>query len=317
MGNFPHPEQYFLAAQELKAILSFCALCPRQCGVNRMRGETGYCGAEQAATVNISQLHFGEEPPISGSRGSGAVFFSGCTMSCLFCQNHQISRSHDNSSAMEAAQLAGVFMDLQARGAHNLNLVTPTPHIVVILEALGRARARGLVLPVVYNTSGFERVEILRRLRGLVEIYLPDYKYADSRNAEKLSDAGDYPQAVREALREMHDQVGDLSLDADGVALKGLLVRHLVLPQNYAGTHEALANLSRICGNKVWVSLMSQYTPLYKAGHIPGLNRTINREEYENACQCLEKYGLQNGFVQDLVSADKSQVPRFDSSITL
>jgi putative pyruvate formate lyase activating enzyme len=175
----------------------------------------------------------------------------------------------------------------------------------------------GLILPVVYNTSGFERVEILRRLRGLVEIYLPDYKYADSRLAAKLSGAGYYPRAARAALREMHDQVGDIVLDADGVALKGLLVRHLVLPQNYAGTHEVLASLPRLCGSQVWVSLMSQYTPLYKASHIPGLNRAISREEYESACQDLEKYGLHNGFVQDLMSADKEQIPRFDSSITL
>ncbi len=315
--EFPNFKKYFEAAQELNSWLSSCRLCPRQCGVNRIMGETGYCGAGTLAPVNITQLHFGEEPPISGSNGSGTVFFSGCTLSCLFCQNHQISRRQDNPTMMGAIELAEAFLSLQEQGAHNLNLVTPTPHLVVILKALALARDMGLNIPVVYNTSGYERLDTLKVLNGLIEIYLPDFKYFDEDIAAELSDAEDYPLVVRAALKEMLAQVGHLAVDEQGVAVKGLLVRHLVLPQGKADSPAVLKRLASLCTTDVWVSLMAQYTPMHKAATREGLNRPISRDEYEEALAALKKHGLNNGFIQELSSCGTERVPAFKSDKAL
>jgi putative pyruvate formate lyase activating enzyme len=207
--------------------------------------------------------------------------------------------------------LAAVFLELQLAGAHNLNLVTPTPHLVVILEALAIAREHGLNLPVVYNTSGYERAATIRRLAGLVEIYLPDYKYADNAVAERLSRGRGYVEHCRASLREMFEQVGDLELDEKGVAIKGVLVRHLVLPRNLSGSDQVLKDLVRLGGRGVWVSLMSQYTPLYQARRTQGLERPLIAAEYEAAIAALEDAGIANGFVQGLGSANGKYVPGF------
>lgn len=315
--EFPDFKKYFEAAQELNSWLVSCRLCPRQCGVNRVLGETGYCGAGPLAPVNIATLHYGEEPPISGHKGSGTVFFSGCTMHCVFCQNHQISRGRDNPTLMGAMELAEVFLNLESQGAHNINLVTPTPHLVVILKALALARDMGLSLPVVYNTSGYERVDTLKVINGLIEIYLPDYKYLDEDVAAELSDAEDYPLVIRQALKEMLGQVGHLALDDNGIAQKGLMVRHLVLPGDKSDTSALLGRLARICGPETWVSLMAQYTPVYKAMDINGLNRPINEDEYEDALRALKKHGLDNGYVQDLSASGTEEIPGFKSEQAL
>ncbi|MFH1057159.1 MAG: radical SAM protein [Pseudomonadota bacterium] len=309
--SFPPPAAYRAAAAHLRRWLKACVLCPRACRVDRLAGETGYCRAPaQRAPVNIAQLHHGEEPAISGQRGSGTVFFAGCTLGCRFCQNWTISQTGWGDE-LNAEELALVFIKLQLGGAHNLNLVTPTPHLVVILEALAIAREAGCILPVVYNTSGFERAATIRRLAGLVEIYLPDYKYADNAVAARLSDAPNYVEHCRAALREMFAQKGDIKLDGDGVATQGVLVRHLVLPHNLSGTGEVLRDLVRLGGRGVWLSLMSQYTPLHRAAEIPELTRGLNRAEYAAAEAAMEEAGIEHGYAQGLASAGDEYVPDF------
>jgi putative pyruvate formate lyase activating enzyme len=313
--SFPPPSAYRAAAHRLRRWLKACVLCPRACGVDRPAGAAGFCRAGLKAPVNIAQLHYAEEPPISGAKGSGTVFFAGCTLACRFCQNHAISQAQPGEPAwgeeMYPEDLAAVFLELQLAGAHNLNLVTPTPHLVVILEALAIAREHGCCLPVVYNTSGYERAATIRQLAGLVEIYLPDYKYADNGPALRLSDAANYVENCRAALREMFEQVGGLQLDEAGVALRGVLVRHLVLPGGLSGTVEVMRDLLRLGGRGVWVSLMSQYTPLHLAACTPGIERRLLAHEYEEAQAGLDAAGIENGFVQGLASANGKYVPGF------
>ena len=308
--QFPEPQIYRRAARALKRWLKACVICPRGCRTDRLQNERGFCGAGLNALVNTVQLHHGEEPPISGSHGSGTVFFSGCTLACRFCQNYQISQE-GYGEEVSAQDLAAMFLRLQLNGAHNLNLVTPTPHLVCILEALAIARENGCVLPVVYNTSGYERAATIRKMDGLVEIYLPDYKYFDNQVAARLSDASNYVENCRAALTEVHRQVGPLQLDDNGVAVRGVLVRHLVLPRNLSGTDKVLPDLVRIGGHEVWVGLMSQYNPMYKACDTPGLERRLTGAEYRAATEALEKAGIQNGFVQGLASSNGDYLPGF------
>lgn len=308
--TFPEPEAYRRAARALKRWLKACVICPRACRVNRLEDVRGFCGAGVKAMVNTAQLHHGEEPPISGSRGSGTVFFTGCTLACRFCQNYQISQQGFGEE-LSAEDLAAVFLRMQLNGAHNLNLVTPTPHLVCILEALAIARENGCKLPVVYNTSGYERAATIRKLAGLVEIYLPDYKYADNEIAARLSDAPNYVEHCRAALTEMHRQVGTLQLDDEGVAVQGVLVRHLVLPHNFSGTDRVLPDLVKIGGPEVWVGLMSQYNPMFKSMETPGLERRLTSAEYRAATEALEDAGIENGFVQGLASSNGDYLPGF------
>ncbi|MBU4563427.1 MAG: hypothetical protein KMY53_12820 [Desulfarculus sp.] len=308
---FAPPEAYEHAAARLEKALRSCALCPRRCRVNRLEGELGFCRARAAiAAVNTSQLHHGEEPPISGSKGSGTVFFAGCTLACRFCQNWRISQAGGGEET-SPEDLAGVFLGLEMTGAHNINLVTPTPHLVVILKALAIARGYGLALPVVYNTSGYESAAVLRQMDGLIDIYLPDFKYIDDSVAERLSQAPNYVASARSGLREMHRQVGNLKLEDDGTAYRGVMVRHLVLPEGLSGTPQVMAEIADICGPGAWISLMSQYFPTYKAMETPGLERRINQAEYQEATEALERLGLSRGFVQGLASATDELVPRW------
>lgn len=308
--RFPAPEAYERAALRLRSWMKACVLCPRRCGVNRLAGQRGFCRAGRLAAVNTYQLHPGEEPPISGQHGSGTVFFAGCTLACRFCQNYAISQEGWGEE-LEAPQLARIFLELQEAGAHNINLVTPTPHAAAILEALALARRAGLRLPIVYNTSGYERPAVIRQLDGLIEIYLPDYKYADENAARRLSNAPGYAKYCSMALTEMFDQVGNLDYDDDGVATQGILVRHLVLPENLAGTAWVLRELTRVCGRRVAVSLMSQYFPAYKAAQTKGVGRPISAAEYAAARQALDEAGVGLAFVQSLSSATDELTPRF------
>ena len=248
-----------------------------------------------------------------GSRGSGTVFFAGCTLACRFCQNYQL-RQEGWGEELGPEELAAVFLKLQLGGAHNLNLVTPTPHLATILEALAVAREHDCRLPVVYNTSGYERAAVIRHLDGLVDIYLPDYKYADNQAAAELSGADDYVEHCRAAIAEMHRQAGPLELDEFGVARRGVLVRHLVLPGGLSGSPRVLKDLAAIGGPRVWVSLMSQYHPKYKAAETPGLERRLLAHEYEEAQQARMEAGITNGYVQNLSSADGKYVPGFNPS---
>lgn len=279
-------------------MLAPCRLCPHLCGVDRTRDELGACRMGSRARVSSWTLYRGEEPPISGSRGSGAVFFSGCTGRCLYCQNYPISQL-GYGTEVTAERLAGMLLELQRKGAHNINWVTPTHFMPYILAALPTAIRGGLHLPLVYNTGGYERAEALRLLEGVVDVWLPDAKYADDQVARRMAGFADYVQHNREALREMRRQVGDeLLLDGDGLAVRGMIVRHLVLPGDLAGTAEVLRWLAEELSPRLHVSLMDQYFPAHRALDHPVLGRKLTPEEYEAALRALEEAGLECGWVQ-------------------
>jgi putative pyruvate formate lyase activating enzyme len=285
------------------AMLAHCELCPHLCGVNRLEGDPGtgrgICRMGRLPRLSSWNLHPWEEPPISGTRGSGTLFFSGCTGRCRFCQNYPISQ-FGYGDVVPVERLAGMMVELQRKGAHNINLVTPTHFMPHILAALPHAIAAGLRLPLVYNTSGYERVEALRLLEGIVDIWLPDAKYADDRVAHRLSGFTDYVENNRAALREIFRQVGDeLVLDSQGLAVRGMIVRHMVLPQGLAGTAEVLRWIASELSPAVHISLMDQYFPAHRAVGDPVLGRKITLEEYEAALDAFDAAGLENGWCQD------------------
>ncbi len=285
-------------ARELKRKISPCELCPRRCGSLRLEGETGFCGIGDRAVVSSAIVHHGEEPPISGLRGSGTVFLSGCNASCIFCQNYQISHLRMGRNT-DSAELARQFLYLQDCGCHNINWVTPTPHLPFLVEALAIAVDEGLRLPIVYNTNGYDRLEILQLLDGIVDIYLPDMKYSADVWAEEFSQLPDYFAINSTAVREMHRQVGPLQLDDDGIAVRGLLVRHLVLPGGTAGSRKIFERLAAI-DPQIPVSIMAQYHPCYKALRHSMIGRRITKAEYQRVLDDFESAGLANAFVQDV-----------------
>ncbi len=291
-------------AEEAWESLTHCELCPHRCGVNRLLGERGRCRSGADPKVASWNLHPWEEPPISGTRGSGTIFFSGCTGRCLFCQNYPISQMGVGQE-VSVERLAEMMLELQHKGAHNINLVTPTHWVAAVLKALPHAVEEGLRLPLLYNTSGYERVETLRLLDGVIDIWLPDAKYADDETARRLSGLPDYVRHNRAALREMFRQVGDeLLLDEEGIARRGMIVRHLVLPGGLAGTAEVMRWLAENLSPRLHVSLMDQYFPAYRSLNHPLLGRKITVEEYEEAFASLVAAGLEEGWVQDHDFAD-------------
>jgi len=282
-----------------RAHLQACDLCPRRCGVNRLAGQRGYCRAGWAPRVASFGPHHWEEPPISGSRGSGTVFFSYCTGRCIFCQNYPISQLATGND-WTAGQLAEAMISLQRKGCHNINLVTPTHYVPAIIEAVALACARGLRLPILYNTSGYDSLETLALLDGIVDIYLPDAKYADDAVAQELSGFVGYVEANRAALLEMQRQVGtELLLDPEGVAYRGMIIRHLVLPGNLSQSVQVMTWIAETMP-EVHISLMSQYFPAYKAVDHPVLGRRLYHREYRSVLQALEALGLENGWRQEL-----------------
>ncbi len=285
-------------ARQLEEMLASCRLCPRQCRVDRTAGQKGACGSGMHPVVAAASLHPWEEPPLSGALGSGTIFFSGCTMNCVFCQNYPISQLGVGRE-LTPDGLAGEMLGLQRRGVHNLNLVTATHQMPFVVRALLIAVPLGLRLPVVYNTSGYETLETLRLLEGIVEVYLPDIKYSVPDAAHFCSGRRDYVHCNRRALVEMWRQVGPLHTDERGIAYRGMLVRHMVLPEDLSGTRDCLAFLARELGRSVWVSLMSQYFPAHKAHGLPPLDRKITGAEYEAALEALDDLQIVNGFVQE------------------
>lgn len=279
--------------------LSACDLCPHHCRVNRIKGEQGRCRSGLKPRIASANLHRGEEPPISGSKGSGTIFFSGCTLSCLFCQNFPISQQNTGET-ISTAELALRMLKLQQRGVHNLNLVTPTQWLPQFLAALWLAIPQGFTLPIVWNSSGYESVEALRLLDGVVSIYLPDMKYAEDLHARELSGAPGYTAINRLAVQEMLRQVGHLQTDDHGIATQGLIIRHLVLPEGRAGSPETLAWIVEQLGTETHIALMSQYFPAHRAATVYGINRGLTYGEYDVAVQALEDAGLKNGWVQEL-----------------
>lgn len=284
-------------AEVLAAKLDRCELCPRACGVDRNGGKVGFCGIDAHPKIAAINLHHWEEPPISGTGGSGTIFFSGCTMKCVFCQNYPISQL-GVGRIMSVEDLASGMLRLQKRGAHNINLVTATHQMAAVFKALLLAVPLGLRIPLVYNSSGYESLDILKLLDGIVDIYLPDIKYSDSHTAKKYSGAGDYVGINREALVEMWRQTGPIRTDRNGIARKGTIVRHMVLPEGLSGTEESLSFLAREIGPEIWISLMNQYFPAYKGPDLPPLDRKVTEDEYETAFRILTTLGFLNGFVQ-------------------
>jgi putative pyruvate formate lyase activating enzyme len=278
--------------------LKGCDLCPHLCRVNRLRGETGVCGAGALPRVASANVHWGEEPPISGTRGSGTVFLSGCSLHCRFCQNFPISQLGSGNN-MTTVELASKYIKLQSMGVHNINFVTPTHFLPQILAALYMAVGRGFRLPIVWNSSGYEPVDTLRLLDGIVDIYLPDMKYAVDEDAVTLSSAPGYREINRAAVKEMLRQVGHLRMNDEGVATGGLIIRHLILPEGGAGSADTLPWIGENLGRETHVSLMKQYFPAHEAASITGLNRKITETEYEEAVRALEEAGLENGWVQE------------------
>jgi putative pyruvate formate lyase activating enzyme len=285
--------------------LAACNLCPRACGVNRLQGETGFCRAGLLARVASANVHPWEEPPISGTRGSGTVFLSHCTARCLFCQNYPISQQGVGRE-MTAEQLADAMLRLQKQGCHNINFVTPTHYVPQLLAAVEIAAERGLRIPLLYNTSGYDSVETLRLLEGVIDIYLPDSKYADDEVARQLSGYQDYVQHNRAALLEMRRQVGaELVLDDKGLARRGMIVRHLVLPHGLSQTPQVLRWIAEHLSPQIHISLMAQYFPAHRAVGHPTLGRRLLAEEYEAALAALDYAGLENGWQQELECDDQ------------
>jgi len=280
-----------------RALAGACRICPRACGVDRTTGERGYCGAGGGPTVYSHMAHPGEEPPVSGVRGSGTIFFSYCTMSCVYCQNYRFSQAHEGRDR-SVDELAGLMLSLAGRGCHNINLVSPTHFLLPILEALATAAERGLNIPVIWNTSGYESSETLSILDGVVDVYLADLRYSDAAAAARYSDAPDYVDVARRALVEMNRQVGVLETTEAGVATRGLIVRHLVLPDGRSGTRRALGFIAERLGRETHVSLMAQYYPAYRASEYPEIARGISRGEWDDARAALAEAGLTHGWVQ-------------------
>jgi putative pyruvate formate lyase activating enzyme len=278
--------------------LAACDLCPHDCGVNRIKGELGICGAGLKPKIASANVHRGEEPPISGTNGSGTIFLSGCSLTCVFCQNFPISQ-FNNGEEITTRELAVRMLKLQRQGVHNINFITPTHYLPQIMAALWLAIPDGFSLPVVWNTSGFENVDTLRLLDGVVDIYLPDMKYSDDCLAVEISSVSGYRDINRSAVHEMLRQVGHLSVDDKGIARNGLIIRHLVLPEHAAGTRETLKWIQENLGTETHISLMRQYFPAHKALAITGLDRKINDDEYEQTAEWLDEFGLENGWVQD------------------
>lgn len=277
-------------AEEAFSILRDCTICPRNCHVDRTKGQEGFCRTLERPFVSSWGAHFGEEPPLVGTGGSGTVFLGNCNLCCFFCQNWSISQRREGSY-LSFEELAGIMLELQRQGCHNINLVSPSHQAPAILKSLAVAARSGLSVPVVYNTGGYDSVDTLKLLDGAVDIYMPDFKYWDPETANKFSAAPDYPDVARRALREMHRQVGVLEIE-NGVAVKGLLVRHLVLPGGLAGTPEVMRFIAREVSRGTYVNIMDQYYPCFKSYGFSPLDRRITKGEYESAIQAALDAGL-------------------------
>ncbi len=299
--------------KELYKLLSPCRVCPRACKVDRLQGALGNCKAGLTIEVSSYHQHFGEEPPLVGRHGSGTIFFTHCNLHCVYCQNYEISQLGIGRE-VTLEECAQMMLRLQDLGCHNINFVTPTPWVPQIVEALGIATDKGLSIPIVYNCGGYESVETLKLLDGIVDIYMPDIKYANNTYAEKYSNAPYYWNVVRPALKEMYRQVGDLVVE-NGVAKRGLLIRHLVLPHNIAGSKEWFEFISQELSQNTVVNVMAQYYPTFRADKFPKLNRRITTREYREVLEELEKHGLDKGFKQTIDTIARIIIPEWTDDL--
>jgi putative pyruvate formate lyase activating enzyme len=279
----------------LNEILKECKLCPRECGVNRLEGETGVCKGGAELMVSSVSPHFAEEPPLVGFHGSGTIFLTHCNLRCVFCQNYDIShlgKGHITTSS----GMANDMLRLQKMGCHNINFVTPTHYVPQIVASLPEAIDSGLNVPLVFNSGGYESLEVIRLLQGIIDIYMPDVKYSDGRVAKKYSNSPDYPDIIKKVLLGMYRQVGDLKTNQDGIAERGLLIRHLVMPGGMAGTEALMEFVATDISKDSYVNIMAQYRPMYRADEFPELNRKITIQEYQEAIAIATKAGLHRGF---------------------
>lgn len=286
------------AIEETFQMLESCYICPRSCRVNRLKNERGFCRVGVKPRVYSFMPHQGEEPPISGQQGSGTIFFSYCNMACVYCQNYEFSQLGEGRE-VDFTELAQFMLELQNMGCHNLNFVTPTHVMPQILKALSIAIGKGLKIPIVYNTGGYELVRILKLLSGIVDIYLPDMRYADNAMATRYSSAPDYPTYNQEAVQEMYRQVGVAKIDSEGIIKRGLIIRHLVMPGNISGTDKIMEFIAGELSKDTYISLMSQYLPCYRAAHFKEISQRLTYQEYRDAQMSMRRYGLYNGWIQE------------------
>lgn len=292
-------------------LLENCKLCPRNCGANRLKEKRGFCGALDKVKVARAALHYWEEPCISGEIGSGTVFFSHCTLKCVFCQNYNISQC-EWGKEITIERLSAIFLELQEKGALNINLVTPTHYVPQIIEALKIAKSKGLKLPIIYNSSGYEKVETIKLLKGYIDVYLPDIKYFDSKYSSKYSKANSYFELAIEAVKEMVNQVGEVEFDKDGIIKKGVIIRHLMLPGLLFDSKKIIDNIYKNFGDKVYISIMNQYTPLENVESYPELNRSLNKKHYDTIIDYALNIGVKNGFIQEDGTDKESFIPLFN-----
>lgn len=293
--------------------MSNCNLCPRQCGADRENGKSGICGVSGKNILAArAALHFWEEPCISGERGSGTVFFSGCPLRCVYCQNYQIAGTEVGMEISEE-RLKEIFLELQEKGAHNINLVTPTHYTPEIIRVIRKAKEQGLRLPIVYNCSGYEKVETLKMLKGIVNVYLTDFKYMEREAAVRYSKAPDYPEIARAALKEMMNQTGEAKFDENGIMQSGVIVRHLLLPGHVRNARAVVKYVYETYGDQLYLSLMNQYTPLPQVKkEFPELDRRVTEREYQRLISYALEIGVENAFIQDGNTAKESFIPMFD-----
>ena len=309
-----HSGELECRARRLEARLASCDICPRECRVNRLEGETGFCHSSRLPIVSSFCAHQGEEPVLSGSRGSGTIFFGNCNLRCVYCQNYQISQNwqKQRSKEVDFRTLAEDMLYLQDElGCHNINLVSPSHFVPQIVRALTEAVPMGLKLPLVYNTNSYDSIKTLKELDGIISIYLPDLKYASDVYASQLSEAPDYIARSRQAIKEMYRQVGGLVVDKSGLAQRGLIVRHLILPNGLSGSRESLTWLAKEVSKRVAISAMSQYHPVHRAYQFPLLSRSISPSEYQDVLKIMEELGLEKGWTQKM-GAQEDYLPDFE-----
>ena len=291
-------------------LLEKCTICPHNCGINRTSNQIGRCKSKDTVKIALYSIHNFEEPCISGKKGSGTVFFSNCNMNCVFCQNYEISQQ-GKGKEITIEELAEIFIKQQEKDVENINLVTPTSYVPQIIEAIKIARNKGLKLPIVYNTNGYEKVETLKMLEGYVDIYLPDFKYSDNELAKRLSKVDNYFEIATQALTEMYKQTGKAVFDDRGIMQKGMIIRHLVLPNHILNSRRVLKWINENM-HDVYVSVMAQYFPTYKAKDIEDINRKLTKEEYEQIENYLYRLDLENGYIQELGEHEEEYVPKWD-----
>lgn len=294
-------------------MLENCILCPHKCGVNRLEGNKGRCKCDDKLKIALASLHMFEEPCISGENGSGTVFFSNCNLNCIYCQNYEIS-SLGKGKEITIEHLAEIFLKQQKKNAHNINLVTPTMYVYQIIEAIKIAKSKGLNIPIIYNSNGYENIETIKLLNGYIDVYLPDLKYYTNNLSKKYSKVDNYFEIATKAIKEMYNQVGKAQFGENGLIKKGVIIRHLVLPNHIQNTKNILKWIKDNMPDDIYVSVMAQYFPTYKAKDDDLINRKLNKKEYKEVLNYLYSLDLENGYIQELGSHEEEYVPNFDFS---